>query len=526
MNFKTFVFIFSLGYVSGYKILMIAPHSIRSLNILGVAYVRHLLNAGHEVTYVSPFPLRDKLKNFTQIDLSTTNSEFWSADAEANIGYLISKPLCEDTDPYYIQTTSTEVAEAMLQNTEMKALLDDPTVKFDAVICDYVETEIYAALAAYYECPMIWAYSLGAHWFTLRLVDGTTNPAHSSDYLSPDVPPLHSMAERVNKLWLQIKWNYYKWFKTVPREKSYYEKTFAPLFSNKNKPLPNYYELMYNASLVLANDFPGNGLIPSTPQNFIFIGVNKPANIFILSIRCPQQLKTLLDNATNGFIYFSMGSLWKGKDVPKNVTKGLVDLFGSLKQTVIWKYEEYLPNLPKNVHTLKWAPQQSILAHPKCLFFISHGGLLSTTESVHFGVPTIGIPLYFDQFNNVNRGVLAGRTIKVDLTINLVTDLRVAVQKMLRDSSYKQRAKEVSKIYHDRPVSPGAELVHWVEHVVRTRGAPHLRSPALMLPWYQNMYIDVILVCLAMTLLIGWLCKKYLFASLRRKLGNKKEKRN
>lgn len=56
-----------------------------------------------------------------------------------------------------------------------------------------------------------------------------------------------------------------------------------------------------------------------------------------------------------------MGSLWKGKDIPKEVTQDLLDLFGSLKQTVIWKYEEDLPNLPKNVHTLKWAPQQSIL---------------------------------------------------------------------------------------------------------------------------------------------------------------------
>lgn len=42
-------------------------------------------------------------------------------------------------------------------------------------------------------------------------------------------------------------------------------------------------------------------------------------------------------------------------------------MFGNLKVTVIWKYEEDLKNVPKNVHILKWAPQTSILG--KYFFF-------------------------------------------------------------------------------------------------------------------------------------------------------------
>lgn len=41
---------------------------------------------------------------------------------------------------------------------------------------------------------------------------------------------------------------------------------------------------------------------------------------------------------------------------------------------------------------------------------------------------------------------------------------------------------------------PGVELVHWVEHVVQTRGAPHLRSPALVVSLYQQMYLDFVAV--------------------------------
>lgn len=160
--------------------------------------------------------------------------------------------------------------------------------------------------------------------------------------------------------------------------------------------------------------------------------------VFVLSIFSTsnyylQALQIIADNAEYGFIFFSMGSNWKSKDIPDHVKRGLLEVFAELKETVIWKLETDFPDLPKNVHIVHWAPQQSILAHPKCLFFISHGGLLSTLETIHFGVPNIGIPIFYDQFINVNRGVLAGRSIKVDLTMNLVGDLKVAIQKMLKD---------------------------------------------------------------------------------------------
>lgn len=70
---------------------------------------------------------------------------------------------------------------------------------------------------------------------------------------------------------------------------------------------------------------------------------------------------------------------------------------------------------------------------------------------------------------------------------------------------YRQKAKELSAIYHDRPLSPGDEVVHWVSHVIRTAGAPHLRSPALHVPWYQKMYLDLaagVILALAVVVVI------------------------
>ena len=68
-----------------------------------------------------------------------------------------------------------------------------------------------------------------------------------------------------------------------------------------------------------------------------------------------------MDDAKHGVIYFSMGSNLKSKMLPDELKQSLLKMFGNLKQTVLWKFEDALPNRPSNVHILKWAPQQSIL---------------------------------------------------------------------------------------------------------------------------------------------------------------------
>lgn len=39
--------------------------------------------------------------------------------------------------------------------------------------------------------------------------------------------------------------------------------------------------------------------------------------------------------------------------------------------------------------------------HPKLKLFITHGGLLSTLESMYHGVPVLGMPVFADQHSNM-----------------------------------------------------------------------------------------------------------------------------
>ncbi|PSN31776.1 UDP-glucuronosyltransferase 3A1, partial [Blattella germanica] len=49
-----------------------------------------------------------------------------------------------------------------------------------------------------------------------------------------------------------------------------------------------------------------------------------------------------------------------------------------------------------------------LAAHPNVRLFISHGGLLSTQETIHRGVPVLGIPIYGDQRLNVAKCISLG----------------------------------------------------------------------------------------------------------------------
>lgn len=89
---------------------------------------------------------------------------------------------------------------------------------------------------------------------------------------------------------------------------------------------------------------------------------------------------------------------------------------------------------------------------------------------------------------------------------------------------YREKVKDFSFIYHHRPLKPGAAIVHWVEHVIETKGAQHLRSPALYVPLYQKFYLDLIAVVVIVIIVLVYTLKKILsnFIKKRKNITVKK----
>ncbi|XP_072933662.1 UDP-glucosyltransferase 2-like [Epargyreus clarus] len=308
----------------------------------------------------------------------------------------------------------------------------------------------------------------------------------------------------------------------LPQEENDYQRYVAPLVAKKRNIVLSYKDLCYNASLVLGNSHISIGKSIQLPGTYKAVG-----GFHVKKEREPltKDLKTLMDNSKNGVIYFSMGSILKSKDFPDEIVLGILKVLSELEQTVLWKFETDLVNTESNVHFISWAPQQSILAHPNCVLFISHGGLLSALEAVHFGVPFIGIPVFADQIANVKTMARKGMAKEVKLSYNVASDLKAAIKEVLGNSSYIQAAKHQSFVYHHRPVSPGAELVHWVEHVIQSRGASHLRSISLMVPWYQRCHLDVAIVAVILIVLLIKMMKLILWTMRSIKIKSNKIKK-
>lgn len=245
----------------------------------------------------------------------------------------------------------------------------------------------------------------------------------------------------------------------------------------------------------------------------------------------PKDIQEYLDTATDGVIIFSMGSLIKSSEWPVEKREAFVKTFGKLKQKVIWKYEaSELPNKPDNVMISPWVPQRDIMAHPNVKLFITHGGLLGTTEALIEGVPVLGLPIFGDQKMNMAKAVIREYGLQVYFNDITEENLDQALNELINNPKYYENAKIISKRFNDRPMTPQESVVYWTEYAHRHKGAQHLKAASLELNFFEFRSIDVYAVLLLIALVIvyvdylilSWILRKIFGKS--KKVENKKKK--
>lgn len=99
---------------------------------------------------------------------------------------------------------------------------------------------------------------------------------------------------------------------------------------------------------------------------------------------------------------------------------------------------ESLPKLPGNPLVVEYAPQLELLQ--KASLTITHAGMNTTLESLNNGVPMVAIPVANDQPGVAARIAWTGAGEVVPLKKLNVSKLRVAVEKVFKEDSYKQNA--------------------------------------------------------------------------------------
>ncbi|XP_044755160.1 UDP-glycosyltransferase UGT5-like [Coccinella septempunctata] len=511
-----FVFIIVTGAECA-KILGVFHVAGKSHYMACSTVMKILAERGHDVTIVALFKEKNPPKNYRQIVIDglyekasgeikitlVENFSIYPPMPDAYFAYptwlcnyirlfsattkdLFATKSSVLMTPVSFHSMTTMFLEMFFNHTNFKEFMKS-NEKFDAVIVEEFQSEAIKYVAHHFNAPLIVYSSVDANEWT--------NPFQGN----PDTPsyhPCHALTHLTNHM---------SFMERVENTLFYaYDKIFYHLiaFPAQNRLLHRYYpeapdlkDIAYNVSLVLFNtDLSVHEPMPKVPSMKDVGGfhIRKPKPL-------PEDLQKILDNAKHGVIFFSLGSTVKSKDMPKEKRDLILRKFSKLKETVIWKFEDTeLPGKPDNVIIRNWLPQNDIFAHKNVKLFISHGGLFSTMEAVYHGLPVMALPIFAEQEVNALRAEMGGFARHLPFQELTETSFSEVLDDLLSNPKYKENAKTRSSIMRDKPMDPADAINYWVEYVVRHKGAPHLRSAALDLEWYEYLLIDVILFILTM----------------------------
>ena len=171
---------------------------------------------------------------------------------------------------------------------------------------------------------------------------------------------------------------------------------------------------------------------------------------------------------------------------------------------MIWRHKgEHPTTLGNNTLIVDWMPQKDLLGHPQTKVFVAHGGTNGVQEAIYHGVPVLGIPLFFDQYDNLLRLQERGAGKIIELGNVNGHSFEQGLKEVLHQDRYRQNMQRLSRLHRDQPMAPMDQAIFWVEYVMRHKGAAHLRTDAYNMPWYSYYCLDVLLLLLtAVTILL------------------------
>ncbi|KOB69167.1 UDP-glycosyltransferase UGT40L1 [Operophtera brumata] len=272
MDKKTLILLFCglLSATEALRILVVFPIASKSHNILGQGLAKHLLEAGHEVVYITLMPRSNLPPKLKEIDVSSIQHELKQQEIEAfKLKNLIGKPNIGDSSNFMFFVY--DMHRRFLEHENVKRLLSDPTEKFDVVILEWFFSEILAGIPALFQCPLIWIGTTEAHGQILRIIDEVSNPAYSADLFSTSTPP-YTFWERGVQLWKAFKRHWTLNFNIIPMETTIYNSVYLPIAAKRGVSIPSYEEAAYSGSFMFLNSHPSVGTPFRLPQSVKYVG--------------------------------------------------------------------------------------------------------------------------------------------------------------------------------------------------------------------------------------------------------------
>ncbi|XP_031625276.1 UDP-glucuronosyltransferase 1-7-like [Contarinia nasturtii] len=478
-----------LSITNGYKILFMVPFNWPSHWILLQHFVKALVERGHHVTAVVNIPIKNfQSPNYTEIliDPPFELEKVFSMDNMFESSH--------DNDFHKLELferVSTPSSDFGLKSASMQKMIHSNDLHFDLVIQQDYFHESWLMFAYKFDAPVITICTNGHPDYFDRAMGLLTPWSHVPHNILDNEDDM-TYSQRAYNLLLSLYDAYLRHWVMLPKQNEIAKRYFSHLIEEKGRPLPTVEELYKNISMIFVNTHRSSFKPRPQMPGIVNIGgahIKPPKPL-------PKDLQEFMDNSKHGVIVFTLGSAVRSDAMPKEKMEAFLQVFGKLKQNVLWKFEdESFANIPSNVRVQKWMPQSDILAHEKVVLFISHGGLSGTYEGTMRGVPFLFTPLFADQFRNARKAVKAGSGLELPFSQITVETLSSKVNELLTNKTYYNRAKEIARLSNDNLVHPMEEAMFWIEYVIRSgNGAKHLKSSAVHMSWFTYLMLDILIM--------------------------------
>ncbi|XP_030763758.1 UDP-glucuronosyltransferase 1-7-like [Sitophilus oryzae] len=487
------------------KILFFCPLPAISHQKVYRSVIEELAVKGHEIHVVTPNPVyNESIPNIVNYNISIMYDLVKQESNAFMLRWFLNKPnFISMIFRQVILSLGAGVALSEFPNFKEIQRLTSNHQTFDVCVIEW----IFPGFAVYgykFKCPMIGISSVGLQIPMLDTVGNPSYPVIAPDLDLPLTRSLDSLYERTWSLFWWVFTKLYSHYITLPLLDAKIKKYYG-------NDVPYIGDIQNNVSLILLNRnmiFHRN--VPNVPAVIEFGGYKRTPIVENIS----PALKSFLDDSKRGVVFFSLGSSVPASLLQSHVTI-IQEAFASLPFEFIWKWDqETMENKPKNVFVSKWIPQLMVLNHPNVKLFISQGGLQSTEEAIAAHKPIIGIPFHSDQTTNVDTCVHFGMGKMLDVKDLTVETLRSYILEVINNISYAENAAKFDALMKDQPQDGLEKAVWWIEYVIRHRGAKHLRSTAVDLPWWKYLMLDVFALILAIvlaTVFIFYFILKFLF---------------
>lgn len=178
----------------------------------------------------------------------------------------------------------------------------------------------------------------------------------------------------------------------------------------------------------------------------------------------PWSVPARLADGEGALIYLSLGSLGSG-DVP--LMGRLVEVLGATRHRYVVskgpQHAEY--ELAANMWGEEFLPQASVL--PEVDLVITHGGNNTITEALHFGLPTIVLPLFWDQHDNAQRMRETGCGVRLPTYSFEPEQMSGAIDRLLADDALRSRLAAIAAGLQSQPGNRRAAAL--IERLAMTR---------------------------------------------------------